>query len=41
MASINRLAIRGIRAFSPNDEEQCLDFYYPLTVVQGSNGCGK
>ena len=41
MASINRLAVRGVRSFSPNDEEQWVEFYFPLTIIAGSNGCGK
>jgi DNA repair protein RAD50 len=41
MASINKLAIRGVRAFSPDDEEQVIDFGFPLTIIVGSNGCGK
>jgi len=41
MASINKLAVRGVRAFSPDDEEQVIDFGFPLTIIVGSNGCGK
>ena len=41
MASINKLSIRGIRAFSPDDQEQVVEFFFPLTVIHGSNGCGK
>lgn len=41
MASINKLSIRGVRAFSPDDEEQVIEFYYPCTIIVGSNGCGK
>ena len=39
MASINKLSIRGVRAFSPDDQEQVVEFYFPLTVIHGSNGC--
>lgn len=41
MASISKLSVRGVRAFSPDDEEQVISFYSPLTVIVGNNGCGK
>ena len=41
MASINKLSIRGVRAFSPDDQEQVVEFYFPLTIICGQNGCGK
>ncbi|GMI20582.1 hypothetical protein TeGR_g9881 [Tetraparma gracilis] len=41
MASLQKLSIRGVRAFSPEDEEQVIEFYSPLTIIVGSNGCGK
>jgi DNA repair protein RAD50 len=41
MASINKLSVRGVRSFSPEDVEQVLEFYMPLTVIVGQNGCGK
>lgn len=41
MASINKLSVRGIRAFSPDDEEQVITFCFPLTIIVGANGCGK
>ena len=41
MASINKLAIRGVRAFSPDDDEQVISFCFPLTIIVGANGCGK
>jgi DNA repair protein RAD50 len=41
MASINKLSVRGVRSFSPEDAEQVLEFYMPLTVIVGANGCGK
>ncbi|KAG7380741.1 DNA repair protein rad50 [Phytophthora pseudosyringae] len=40
MSSIEKLSIRGIRSFSPSREET-IEFYHPLTVVLGDNGCGK
>ena len=40
MSSIDRLAIRGIRGFSPFDEEK-IDFFRPLTMILGHNGAGK
>jgi len=41
MASISKLSVRGIRAFSPEDEEQVISFCFPLTIIVGANGCGK
>jgi len=38
MASINKLSIRGVRAFSPDEEEQVISFCFPLTIIVGSNG---
>jgi len=35
MASINKLAVRGIRSFSPDDAEQTVDFYTPVTMIVG------
>ena len=40
MSSIDRLAVRGIRSFSPFDEEK-IDFFRPLTLILGQNGAGK
>lgn len=40
MASINKLSIRGIRSFSPAQEE-LIEFYSPITMIVGENGCGK
>jgi len=40
MACIEKLAIRGIRAFSP-EREQAIEFQTPLTMIVGANGCGK
>jgi len=41
MASISKLSIRGVRSFSPDDEEQVIAFCFPLTIIVGANGCGK
>eukprot|EP00978_Attheya_sp_CCMP212_P043619 scaffold287603_cov71-Attheya_sp.AAC.1 len=41
MASINKLSIRGVRSFSPDDEEQVISFCFPVTIIVGANGCGK
>lgn len=41
MASISKLSIRGVRSFSPNDDEQVIGFCFPLTIIVGANGCGK
>ena len=40
MSSIERLAIQGIRSYSP-DEEQVIKFYKPITLICGPNGTGK
>ena len=40
MASIQKLVIQGVRSFSPNSEE-VIEFYSPLTMIVGANGCGK
>ena len=34
------MQIRGIRSFSP-DRDETIEFYSPLTMIVGSNGCGK
>eukprot|EP00571_Detonula_confervacea_P010665 CAMPEP_0172307014 /NCGR_PEP_ID=MMETSP1058-20130122/7955_1 /TAXON_ID=83371 /ORGANISM="Detonula confervacea, Strain CCMP 353" /LENGTH=1404 /DNA_ID=CAMNT_0013019073 /DNA_START=130 /DNA_END=4344 /DNA_ORIENTATION=- len=41
MASIAKLSVRGVRSFSPNDDEQVIGFCFPLTIIVGANGCGK
>ncbi|CAM9695145.1 unnamed protein product [Ascophyllum nodosum] len=40
MASISKLSIRGIRSFS-HERDQVIEFYAPLTMIVGANGCGK
>jgi DNA repair protein RAD50 len=40
MACIEKMSIRGIRSFSPNRDET-IEFYSPLTMIVGANGCGK
>jgi len=40
MTSIQKMAIQGVRAFSPH-QEQTIEFYKPLTMIVGANGCGK
>jgi DNA repair protein RAD50 len=40
MAAIEKLSITGIRSFSPNRDET-IEFYSPLTMIVGANGCGK
>ena len=39
-STISKLSIRGIRSFDPNHEE-AIEFYSPLTMIVGANGCGK
>lgn len=40
MTGIDKLLIRGIRSFSPY-EENVIEFYSPLTIIVGQNGTGK
>jgi DNA repair protein RAD50 len=40
MSSVDKLQIRGIRSFSPNRDET-IEFYAPLTMIVGANGCGE
>jgi hypothetical protein len=40
MSSIDKMAIRGIRSFSPFDEEK-IEFYKPLTLIFGLKWCGE
>jgi DNA repair protein RAD50 len=40
MSKIDRVSIRGIRSFSPDDKIQ-LEFGTPLTMIVGLNGTGK
>lgn len=40
MACIEKMSLRGIRSFSPNRDET-IEFYSPLTMIVGANGCGK
>ena len=40
MSSIKKLGIKGIRSFGPDHEEK-IDFFSPLTLILGQNGCGK
>lgn len=40
MSSIDKLLVRGIRSFSPY-QENVIEFYSPLTIIVGHNGAGK
>jgi DNA repair protein RAD50 len=40
MSLISKLQIRGIRSFGP-DQDENIEFYSPLTMIVGQNGCGK
>lgn len=40
MSSIDKLLVRGIRSFSPYNEN-VIEFYTPLTLIVGQNGAGK
>ena len=39
-SSLGKLMIRGVRSFDPNHDE-AIEFYSPLTMIVGANGCGK
>jgi len=40
MCSIDKLLVKGIRSFSP-DNQHVIEFYRPLTLIVGQNGAGK
>eukprot|EP00898_Chlorokybus_atmophyticus_P003192 jgi/Chlat1/3874/Chrsp26S04017 len=40
MATIDKMLIKGIRSFSPNNQS-VIEFYKPLTLIVGPNGAGK
>ncbi|PVU93816.1 hypothetical protein BB561_003017 [Smittium simulii] len=40
MSTVEKLLIRGIRSFDP-DSQNVIEFYSPLTLIVGKNGCGK
>ena len=39
-SSLQKLMISGVRSFDPNHDES-IEFYSPLTMIVGANGCGK
>eukprot|EP00049_Salpingoeca_infusionum_P003750 m.70481 g.70481 ORF g.70481 m.70481 type:complete len:1301 (-) comp12259_c0_seq8:731-4633(-) len=42
MSSVDKLLISGIRSYSPDESNhQVILFFKPMTVIIGSNGCGK
>ena len=42
MAEIKKMQIQGIRSFGPSeDDRQNIEFFSPLTLILGQNGCGK
>ena len=40
MCTIDKMLIKGIRSFSPNNQA-VIEFYRPLTLIVGHNGAGK
>ena len=40
MCTIDKILIKGIRSFSP-DNEAVIEFHKPLTLIVGANGAGK
>ncbi|CAG7834537.1 unnamed protein product [Allacma fusca] len=42
MSTLKKLHIQGIRSFNPRDDKsQAIEFFTPLTLIVGQNGCGK
>lgn len=42
MSCIEKMTIQGVRSFGPADENmQKIEFFRPLTIIVGPNGCGK
>ncbi|KAK4329104.1 hypothetical protein Pmani_000515 [Petrolisthes manimaculis] len=40
MSRIEKMSIQGIRSFGPDDQRK-INFFSPLTLILGQNGCGK
>lgn len=40
MSKIDKLSIKGIRSFEKNKDVK-IDFFQPITLIQGCNGSGK
>jgi len=40
MSTIEKILIKGIRSFSP-DNQKAIEFQRPLTLIVGANGAGK
>ncbi|CAD7702268.1 unnamed protein product [Ostreobium quekettii] len=40
MCTVDKMLIKGIRSFSP-DNQNVVEFYKPLTLIVGQNGAGK
>ncbi|KAJ2233045.1 DNA repair protein rad50 [Coemansia sp. RSA 485] len=40
MSVIRKLLIQGVRSFDPQNQD-IIEFYTPLTIIVGQNGCGK
>ncbi|XP_063223509.1 DNA repair protein RAD50-like [Bacillus rossius redtenbacheri] len=42
MARLHKLYIKGVRSYGPfDDDEQCVVFMSPITLIMGQNGSGK
>ena len=42
MSSIEKMTIQGIRSYGPRDQDtQLIEFFSPVTLIVGQNGCGK
>ncbi|KAJ8871344.1 hypothetical protein PR048_027661 [Dryococelus australis] len=42
MARLEKLCLKGVRSYGPfDDDEQCVSFMSPITLIMGQNGSGK
>ena len=42
MSTIQRMSIQGIRSYGPREQDtQMIEFFTPVTLIIGQNGCGK
>eukprot|EP00213_Chloropicon_mariensis_P000265 CAMPEP_0197480598 /NCGR_PEP_ID=MMETSP1309-20131121/42159_1 /TAXON_ID=464262 /ORGANISM="Genus nov. species nov., Strain RCC998" /LENGTH=77 /DNA_ID=CAMNT_0043022611 /DNA_START=45 /DNA_END=275 /DNA_ORIENTATION=+ len=40
MCSVEKMLVKGVRSFSPYNED-AITFFKPLTIIVGPNGSGK
>lgn len=42
MSCIEKMTIQGIRSYGPKEKDtQLIEFFTPVTLITGQNGCGK